>query len=183
MAATSQRGATGFLRQCELKALLRRANASPGLSAEMLKDTLQAVESSDEMKRSVCPRSALTADQTAHPKRLLDAQLLMGLLLRLCTMSQSIAELFQRHAINGQMGVTEWLNFCRDAQLQDAGLEVSARPGSPSICDAEDDEAELADAKQQFERAATNGGTTADINKLDAAQFALHLLAPLNSAV
>ena len=46
MAATSERGASGFLRHSELRSVLRHANASANLQLETLEATLRAVEES-----------------------------------------------------------------------------------------------------------------------------------------
>ena len=161
MAATSERGAAGTLRKSELRPLLRCANASSSLSNSRLEEALESVEESEQ----ALPRW-LTTSQTAGDEikaRLLNARQVGELLLRLSTSSAAISQLFERHNLGGQLGLAEWLSFTRSEQLGDM-----------------DDEFELSNARQSFERAAKLGGSQ---GKLSLIQFALQLLDPHNSAV
>eukprot|EP00966_Prymnesium_polylepis_P158132 3655060-Prymnesium_polylepis.1 len=50
MAATSERGETGFLRSSDLRFLLRRANASPAMASTDLSKAIEAAEQSMQSK-------------------------------------------------------------------------------------------------------------------------------------
>eukprot|EP00966_Prymnesium_polylepis_P054249 1254396-Prymnesium_polylepis.1 len=61
----------------------------------------------------------LTVARLKHGRtnQLLDARQVTGLLLRLCTSSKRINELFNTFASNDHFGLAEWRNFVRSEQL------------------------------------------------------------------
>eukprot|EP00966_Prymnesium_polylepis_P273258 6312553-Prymnesium_polylepis.1 len=92
MAATSSRGATGFLRQGELGTLLTCAN-SIGVSAAALEACLR---SANAQQQEAPPWLRAGADENQR-LRLLGPQSIVGVLLQLCTSSQHISELYRRY--------------------------------------------------------------------------------------
>ena len=191
MAATSERGASAFLRQSELRSLLRRANASACLSSEALQAILEAEDARDEESqlppwlRGIRRRKSKTERILGSSDRLLNAKQIMELLLRLCTASPQIEALFERYAHNGRMDLAGWLEFVRGEQLPHQGGETSEAPSTTSQGAMDDDQrAELARAQRSFESVRESGnvsGSAAD--GFDLLHFSLRLLDPSNDAV
>jgi len=198
MAATSERGATGFLRQVELRSLLRRANASSGLSTTAIEEALDAVQDrAERMKLPDWLRPVSAGDGRQH--KLLDARHIAGMLLWLCTASQTFARLFHEYSFEGQMHLAQWLRFVRVEQLmsddQAAGASASCSPpaqgdGQPHADDddeekyghAEVDE-ELAWAEDLFNRVVEGKRAGYEDVAFDALDFSLQLLDSQNNAV
>eukprot|EP00966_Prymnesium_polylepis_P236937 5479751-Prymnesium_polylepis.1 len=188
MAATSERGTTGFLRCSDLSALRMYANVGTKLGTA-LDELLRAVEDSEgQLGLPQWLGSARAID--SHPRSLWDARLVAGTLLHLCTKSQHIQELFDRYSIHGAqgLGLAEWVNFVRSEQIaspvddpQGSAESYSVGPSS-SASQGEELSVALRKAQQIFERAVDRGGdlhTDATLNQL---QFALQLLGGENNA-
>jgi hypothetical protein len=168
MTATSERGASGHLRRWELRALLRRANASTGLSHATIEEAFQSLAAVErELELPVWLTASGTGVQSTSSK-VFNLRQVAELLLRLCTASEDIQHLFQRYAPQGRMDWSGWSQFLRTEQLPLNG----------------DREAELNDARMRFEGIASRGssGLTAD-RGLSEPQFALQLLDFENNAV
>jgi len=198
MAATSARGATGFLRHSELRSLLRYANASADLSRKELEEAIEEIESHSEprLERKDLPRFLRSSHGSVNPShhhKQLTARQVTALLLRLSTSSAAITEVFHRYAVDDAMGLPEWLAFERSEQLnlkpaehptplRMRVLSASAAAAQPSS------ERELARAAERFERVflSLSGGavsSTHEEHKMSLAQFALQLLSSRNDAV
>ena len=202
MAATSERGASGFLRHSELRSVLRHANASANLQLETLEATLRAVEESEQAL--ALPKYLRTQHeghfgigQWAHSEVLLNARQVTGLLLRLCTASPQITALFDRFSTQGTMSLAGWLQFVSTEQLS-SGQPEAGQAFSPSATASklvERDDLEVARATQRFGHAVRPGivdstaGEQGDAEAeggaagLGLLQFALLLLDPANDAV
>jgi len=116
MAATTKRGRTGYLRETDLRSILRRANAG-WLSAEALDATLRLAEETELQMGGTPPwLQGLPAKGRSSGKQL-DVRRVTGVLLRLCTSSRRIAALFERHSADGRMPMSGWLAFVRAEQL------------------------------------------------------------------
>jgi hypothetical protein len=185
MAASIERGAkgaTGFLHRTELKSLLRRANASTRTSTFAIDAVLKAVDES-EARLQLPPW--LKADPAAHGHQheaILNARQVTGLLLRLCTASQVISDLFDCHSVDGRFGLTNWLNFVRVNQLVPSdGNKSEAGALPPSEKEAA---AELIRATRSFEHAVKSGGDDLSTEQgFSPLQFALQLLDSHNNVV
>ena len=125
MAATSERGTTGSLHRSDLRSLLRRANATAGLGATALEQAVQsAIESELNLKLpwglEVGRRtSGLKVGRRANVAHsLLGVRQVVELLLRLCTSTPQITQLFGRYAVEGRLDMARWLVFFRTEQLQ-----------------------------------------------------------------
>ena len=191
MAATSERGATGFLRDSEVGGLSRRANASARFSAQRsgimdaLDGALKAIEAHE--RRLELPAWLRVAARNARPHKLLDARQITSLLLRLCTASQDIIELFSCYAEEDQISATGWQAFIRTEQLaaaDNAGLEGAAA-GLGVIDHSIASRAEEAELSQKFERAVASGGgeLRTESRGLNLLEFSLQLLSATNSAL
>jgi hypothetical protein len=171
MAATSARGATGRLHRSELRSLLRRANASARISNVLIEEALESVEESEQQME--LPQW-LTVARLKHERaqQLLDTRQVAGLLLRMCTSSKRITELFNTFASNGQIGIAEWRNFVRSEQ-------VSMVDGNLS----DNEEAEVAKAQEVLARV---GSMRAELHNdqamLTELQFQLLILDKRNEA-
>ena len=190
MAATSRRGAAGYLCSAELRSLLTLANASPHIGATDLKKAVQQSELL-ELPAWLLPPTAGSSRSTsrhsggARPpanQKMLNVRQVTHVLLQLCVLSREITELFERHAINCRMPLAQWLTFIRSEQLATGKGEDEYRSPSSANDFSEADEAELAMAPQQFEQA-TSGLDLRTERALDPLNFGLHLLSPSNDAV
>jgi len=202
MAETSERGHTGVLRQTELRALLRRANASSGLSTHEIHEALRSVGVSEQpaaLLKSTYPSSSRpsgteggeaqqqpqnssrsrlgdlrrTFSFTRRKDTLLDAPRLTGMLLRLCTSSPTISALFDNYAAHGEMDLERWLSFVRNEQLARGHVDASLQ--------LESDDKQLALAATSFKTALRRGNVTSE--RLSRLQFSLQILGPQNDAV
>eukprot|EP00966_Prymnesium_polylepis_P081244 1882303-Prymnesium_polylepis.1 len=124
MAATSQRGATGVLRTSDLSMLLKCANGSPGIGPDLIAATLLSLEESeqrlnlDEWLSSATSKSVSTSGGVGYlGAQTLNARQVSGLLLRLCTSSPRLDDLFDQYSFKACMGAEEWLSFYRETQL------------------------------------------------------------------
>ena len=102
MAATSERGATGFLPRSWLRSLLRRANASARLSVTSLAEALKGCEQRLDLPDWRLPTGG-------EESKVLNAQQVTGLLLGLSTSSLTITEIFNHYAVDGSLGLSQWL--------------------------------------------------------------------------
>eukprot|EP00966_Prymnesium_polylepis_P150093 3467223-Prymnesium_polylepis.1 len=93
MSATSERGASGFLRHSEVRTLLRRANARPDENVAVVDEALRSTREYEQLLNLPhwLTQGPAGADQTKH----LNARQVTGMLLRLCTSSQMIARMFR----------------------------------------------------------------------------------------
>ena len=178
MEATSKRGTTGYLHRSSLRSLLLRANlSSRSLSSEMLESILQSVEQADELMELPGSSSGqLTRKHCRQHLQLLDAWQICGLFLRLSISSLDITELFERFAVNQQMGEDEWLRFVRSEQLP---CEGSSDPAASSVAAAPEAD-ELVEARQRFER---ESSLVHESIAFGPSHFAAQLLNPRNQAV
>ena len=208
MAATSQRGATGFLRQAELRSLLRRANASVRIGTKEVKAALIKSAGGDRLLPQWMRLAAAHSKGGKH----LGLRQVVGLLVEMSTRSPQIEQLFERYAaplsppqhillaeddVEKRMGVAEWLEFV-DAEQFGNGLSLcktasSFNPvGSSHLLGRSDfrqdgvgmSKEEEAKALQNFEDAIERGSS--ELHKpdgLNLQQFALQLLSPKNDAV
>eukprot|EP00966_Prymnesium_polylepis_P302383 6985917-Prymnesium_polylepis.1 len=176
MAATSTRGATGYLAKSELQALLRCANTStnPSVNGELAPPGKLVCALPNWMEAA--------AASAGHHKKLLDAQQVTALLLGLCTSSKELAEKYELYAAAaGQMLLADWLNFIRCEQLDhtQSGDEDSEL-GTEANSDNED--TELAKARSAFVAATSLGEKSQVGAALSLLQFSLQLLNPYNDA-
>jgi hypothetical protein len=151
MAATSSRGASGFLHRSELRFLLICANASVSLSPTAMNEALEST------KRSLLGLPAwLRIAGSQRRNKVLDARQLTGFLVRLCTSSGAIADLFNTYAVDldGRMNLTEWLGFVCSEQL--ARLKDRDAAAQYSLY-VEQDEIVLAAAREHFDLARRAG--------------------------
>ena len=171
MAATSRRGATGFLRQGELATLLTCAN-SIGVSAAALETALQSVNSAQQQEAPPWLRTRADENQRMQ---LLGPQSIVGVLLRLCMSSQHISELYRRYTDrSGLINSDRWLEFQRCEQLAPHSEQGELR-------NSQDDEMEI--ARESFRQAFAGGKELPPEAGLGIVQFALQLLSPNNDAV
>eukprot|EP00966_Prymnesium_polylepis_P178910 4142497-Prymnesium_polylepis.3 len=137
MAATSERGATGFLRRSELRSLLRCSNATPQLTLDAINEAerailrsevlvklpqwLRAAQSGIVRSRSGFGRrlSAAAIDLRSRPKgpNTLTTRQVSTIMLQLSTASVNIKKIFDRYALNGQMTMAQWLEFEQAEQI------------------------------------------------------------------
>jgi len=168
MAATSRRGATGYLNRSEIRSLLRRANANANLAAEVIEMGIQYAEKND--KRTGIPQwlMATTAGHRGHQQMLLNARKITGMLLTLSTASQAINNLFSSHSKDEQLCAADWSQFVRTEQLAVSNQQL----------DDEQSREQLSIATAEFEHAIESADAA-----VDRLQFALLLLGPQNDAV
>jgi len=192
MAATSERGAKGFLRRSELGGFLLHANTSSHPSTAELDKALQAVR---ESERQLELPQWLTAARSSESesKTLLDKRRAADLLIHLGTTSQRITELFHRYSAGGRMSMAEWLSFVRTEQraLPDRDLTgvpqgaESVDTGSPAPqgeeLTGEELSAEIHGERQRFERMLQRDDDPDATLSLP--QFALQLLCAENRAI
>ena len=194
MRAASERGTKGFLRQSELKLLLRCANASPG--EDTYKEALKLLEEGigqfglskwGELPSSRSSAERLTRMSLRARHTLLDAQQLAVLLFRLSISSQTITDVFAKYASSQTkraLGFTQWLSFVHSEQL----ASLNGDDPNENVTWLSSDLAqqwEIGRAKSHFERA------TADINPhmmvaakgLELHQLAFVLLSSENNAI
>ena len=202
MVATSQRGATGFLRTSDLTVLLRCANGGPSIGPELLAATLQAMEESEQRlgldawlssaanKRSSMRSNRNNSSSTATSGlgflgvQMLNVRQVSGLLLRLCISSPAVDELFDQYAFKACMGAEEWLSFDRERQLtadesaesrvEDEMSKAAATFETAVTCTMLARPDNLAAALQQAENSSL---------MIDKIQFAQQLLCPANDVV
>jgi hypothetical protein len=209
MAATSERGATGFLRRSELRSLLLRANAGSDVPSTEIDAALRSVE--EDRERLAAPEwltrgssrydserasggreQSRRSDGEDGPRRL-NAWQVMGLLLRLSLSSQEITSVFNRIAIDGEIDLEGWLTFVRTEQaaieqaiVDDDGLSVDIYDGlSVSTYDNDaspKEQSEMTEAREVFERAASAVGSQST-RGLSLLQFTLQLLSQHNDVV
>ena len=192
IAGSGDRAVPGSVRMSEILTVLRRANASASVGSELIEQTLRAVEESEEQEElppwlaSAAAREVRTHDQT---QKLLSIQQVVSLLLRLCTSSATITQLFHRYAVGDKMGLSQWLSFVSTeqlaSQLDESGSSDSGGH-SHSAEPPEEVEVELTSARRDFERAIQSWGVDQELDidqKLSLLQFALLLLSPQNDAV
>jgi hypothetical protein len=185
MAATSSRGTRGFLRRSEARhGLLAIANANTGLTAAALEDALRSLRLSEELHE--VPQWLRASRGGASEKQaLLNSRQVTELLLRLCTSSQEITKVFERHAVGDWMGLVEWLHFFNTDQLTrspfDNGIQDGCSPSPRSPFPHREDglASELAEAKKRFLSVSEMQGD----NGLTQLQFSLQLLSSENDAV
>ena len=186
MAATNSRGASGFLRQSDVRSLLVRANASAHLSTATLKEVLDSVNTSMQQQPEGMLRTGPAGDAMQHAawcfssrkNQLLDTPQVVGLLLRLCTASPRINDLYNVYSLNGHFGLEQWLAFvgAEQALPQDTQSCVSVDGG--------DNLEELRLAKLRFERKPVADSAEAHVDsEWTPLQFALQLLDRQNTAV
>ena len=183
MQSTSKRGASGFLHTDELRSFLRRANASPDISSQTLQEAIASVRESDS-QLDVPAWVRATALNFCETEKLLAAQQVTGLLLRLCTSSPALQEVFHRYAPSGQMDLTAWLSFVRQEQLPISGDKTLFEARHRGIC-GERDEENLALATRRFETATKSAGGELRVESgtLNFLQFTLQILNSENDAV
>eukprot|EP00966_Prymnesium_polylepis_P097682 2262374-Prymnesium_polylepis.3 len=179
MAATNARGAAGFLRQSDIRSLLVRANASAHLTTATLKEVLDSVNTSMQQQPDGLLRTGPAGDVVqhavwclrSHKSQLLDTPQVVGLLLRLCTSSQRIKDLYDAYSLNGRFGLEQWLAFVSAEQAAPQATQLRA-----SVCGGDSFE-ELRLAKLRFARksAAESADAQAD-SEWSPLQFALQLL-------
>eukprot|EP00966_Prymnesium_polylepis_P052514 1216105-Prymnesium_polylepis.1 len=168
MAATSQNGKTGVLQRSELLGMLRRANASASIDSKALQAALVEAAASDQL----LPQWMRMAATGGKSSQRLCLRQVVGLLLELSTSSTHIATLFEQYAVDGRMGVAEWLGFVAAEQL---GTYQEISNASPS---------NVAGAKRSFENAVERASTELhSADSLGLRQFALQLLSPQNDAI
>jgi len=200
MAATSLRGATGFLYRANVGLLFEHANVSTNLSEATMMAAHACFIHADKLPRrqregEMGWRSATPVGTKGH--KLLNARQVLELLLQLCTFSPDIARLFDEFAVDAGMDSNAWLDFVRTRQAVPAQEETdreydwstvspSPRPiifrSTSSLCSID---AELAHAEPFFERTAkmckhnsanTNADQQTETDKpLGVSQFALDL--------
>jgi len=107
----------------------------------------------------------------SHKSQLLDTPQVVGLLLRLCTSSQRIKDLYDAYSLNGRFGLEQWLAFVSAEQAAPQATQLRA-----SVCGGDSFE-ELRLAKLRFARksAAESADAQAD-SEWSPLQFALQLL-------
>eukprot|EP00966_Prymnesium_polylepis_P086313 1998132-Prymnesium_polylepis.2 len=177
MAATSERGATGFLLKSELLALVVRANGSIRLGLDALDETIRSFEEREQLLELPKWLKPSPAKEQDHIKRMFGTRLVTGLLLKLCTSSDEIARLFDVNSNEKQFGITEWLAFVVEEQLPKRNSQGKS---DSQVC-PEYDEEELLIAREQFDHIST--AKLRGDKQIDQLQFALQLLAPQNDAV
>ena len=176
MAATSKRGATGVLRRKEFRFMLKRANASQAkFSADTLQEALAAFDKGQE--HLPFPECLKEANRNARERHVLAVQDVTGLLVHFSTSSRTISELFGRHAVDGGIGQSEWLDFVHTEQLASKASEDVASSSAHV-----DDEGEVTRQLQAFNRAVEVSLLGQD-GKLSLMQFALQLLGAQNDAI
>ena len=175
MAATSKRGATGFIRRTELRSLLVRANASARLTVTELDRALTAAQE----EQAELPQWLSTPLIAGNGRRhMLNMHQITGLLVRLNTSSSAIQALFKKYATSGTMGVPDWLEFVSNEQMDQARQERSSHFRSSSSF-----EAEVARAQRRFEPSGQAGGESGGDRGFNELRFALQLLDAKNNAV
>ena len=173
MRSASDRGATGVLGQSELRRLLRCANASADLSPEVLQASLQAARADRD---KIMPQWML-----AERSKLIDAQVVTGLLLHLFTMTPELTAVFERYSVDGAMHRAEWLRFVRDEQLSSEAEQGLMAPVQQLGVEGS---SELQQWQQMFENQTEEGGAGLQADKaLHLLQLSLALLSPENDAV
>ena len=184
MAATSESGATGCLRRCELRSLLRRANARASMSIKEVEDTL-ASELSDRQRLQLPKWLAADSVGDGHHVKLLDAQNVCGLLLRLCTATRDITRLYEQYAVDNHLGSAEWVCFVRAEQLTpSSGVVREDSSSSAAPAQQSDFDIELSRSEQHFHQAIERAHLDEHAEKaLSPLFFARHLLSPQNSCV
>ena len=138
MSATSRRGATGSLREVDIRSLLNRANASARLSST------SALEAAVRHVTGECWRSTLPSwlqagefNPSGHHDNVLSLPQLTSVLLQLCTSSACITRLFDRYATDGHVNQTGWMNFERKEQTA-PGDDILISSAAASPCDEHD---------------------------------------------
>lgn len=176
MAATSERGARGFLHQSEVRSLLRCANADSLLTDHWLNNALDDIVNH---ANSLPPWLRLRSQSNVNKLKLLNAPMITQLLLRLSTDSHAIAELFNTYAVSEKMTLDEWTSFVRNEQLGIAGQDM------PDASDAkldEENDVEFQTAVNCYKAAAAADYSAS--SGLNVSQFALLLIYNLeNEAV
>ena len=177
MAATSERGATGFLLRGELLALVVRANGSIRLSLDALDEAIRSVEETEQLlERPQWLKPSPVREQDPN-KMMFGTRLITGVLTKLCTSSDEITTLFDSNSNQQQFGIAEWLAFVGEEQLP----KRNSQGKSDFVGGPECDEEELLMAQQQFDDIST--AKLRGDKQIDHLQFALLLLAPQNDAV
>jgi hypothetical protein len=184
MAATSRRGATGFLLQSEVGSLLKRAHASPHLSVEALEAVIRSTEEAElklelpKWLQAVRPRIGFHRG-VFHAK--LNARQIAEMLLRLCTSSAHIQFVFDSYATNGEIGSAEWLAFVKAEQTAPLGDQGAVRSLEATL-DA-NNEADVADNRRSVRFDATASKESTTEKGLGVLQFSLQLLASDNDVL
>ena len=176
MAATSQRGATGYLRFAEMRGLLRHANASTQLRPEFLEETLRAVEETRSNRGLFETRAAAGGNL----RNRWGAYEITELLLRLCISSKDIEQLFNTYGSDGRMAMTGWLTFHSTEQSASSATvfqgDVAEFASQQRSGGAHSNE-ESAILKRRFEEAVTLHSDALEVDAgLSVKQFALQLL-------
>eukprot|EP00966_Prymnesium_polylepis_P100005 2315555-Prymnesium_polylepis.1 len=110
MAATSIRGATGFVSRSELSAVLRCANARARLTVTELSEAMQRVEDTEVFRRrhSVTPAEANAGARNGSRRQLLTLPQISQLLIEMASASPELAEVFSQYQIDGRVGLGGW---------------------------------------------------------------------------
>eukprot|EP00966_Prymnesium_polylepis_P177941 4120631-Prymnesium_polylepis.1 len=185
MVATSQRGATGVLRETELWLLLRCANCSATLSTDTFQEAVSTFdESEQQLELPPWLGMALTGGGT---RKLVVARRAVGLLLQLSTRSTVIKQLYQHFVVAGRMVKRDWLNFVSAEQMDQMtpysdernGLSTTATPCSHDGDGAQENP--QVQTTEFYERSTENaGGEQRQEQGMTLLQFSLELLSPNN---
>jgi len=158
MVPTSERGSKDFIPRSNLRLVLARAHARNSLNTRVLEEAYRAAEE----RNAELPRwLRATRHGEGRRQKLLDVWQVTGLLIELCTQSQQINELFDRHAVPN-VGRLKWHEFVRAEQVRGGVDEIQSDVGKRN-------EAEILKAKR--------------VQPLSRLDFALLLLSPDNDAV
>jgi len=197
MQATNTRGASGVLRRSEIRALLRRANASPNLTAQVVEEALtEELQRSGREYLTKSERSDLDVSRTGTSS-LYGAAELVALLVRLASVTKEIQDLFGEYSVEGRMKLPQWLDFQRSQQRSIAGTtsvvkRVATRRASRVSLPIESSTLPVTteQARISFHRAVSPLGSEHDtypfeggVKALDLLSFALLLLDSENDAV
>jgi len=162
MAATSELGATGFIRRSDIQMLLKRANSG----STTIQNALNIVED--------CKHQLDTSMwKLDHTTNTLGCWEVVQLLLRLSNLSSAIRELFTRYSPDGRMSLNMWIELVRNEQI-DACATADDKLVKQELVD---DSEELSAARSRFNRALETGKPD-----LDVLRFSLLLLDPANAA-
>ena len=180
MAATSNWGASGYLRRADLWSLMVRANARFQLSKDQLAEAFVAVEASEQQLQTP-PWLRLPPTSDGRPPHQLNARHITLLLLELMASSTTISELFDAGAASGFWDSDEWLRFVQAEQLPNADESCEADGATVHTRVAIEEDVQAAPAQQHDE--GSSRGEPRSAKRLNRIQFALELLSPQNDAV
>jgi len=181
VAACSKRGASGLLHRSELRALLRRANASPMVTDVDINAALDSVHS-EEAHLEVHRWLQDTDDAACRHGSSLNLRQVMGVLLRLSSSSRHLSELFNRYSDKSLMSMPDWLSFVSEQQLL---IPLNHQP-LPQYAEHNLPETEMGTSQKRFERmvrAARNHKDHLAEAKINLLQFSHLILSSDNNAV